>query len=531
MKDLIDRFYAPQPAPLSYPFDGGWQVMKYVRENVFSRTDASARGYYKQAEPRKLEAETTGSTIPKYWKYCIYLGFMLAGFSQYISAMLIVSIFLVLQFVVLIIWAVLATITATLLAGVTFLYGQFYKIYYRCPDCHEQMRIPIYVCPVCATEHSRLWPSPYGILHHRCATCNTKLPTLDLMGRKELVQKCAHCGAPMSRDVGRLTNLHIPVVGGPNTGKSNYIFTATQAFIDDYAGPRGYEVEFSDEDHRVQYETNMASLASGNVLVKTTTIVPQAYNLSIKKPHQRVGRIVYLYDAAGEAYSDEENTLLQTYYPYAHGIIFIVDPFSINAYYRENEEEIKELRSQIQPGPVDVMSSYERMLFMLESTKKTGGQERFPYPIAIVVTKTDALALEEVIGRPAAQELMLGNDFYRFEQQAIDTLVQEFLSAYGLGNLVRDVQMRFKDVGFFSCSALGRLPYAEDKTAFEPMRVLDPFLWLLNQTGVAELRKEQAIIIDAEDKIYSAAHGGIFGAAKYYYWDSLRPKSRDSMTQ
>lgn len=527
MKQLVDRIYTSQPAPLSYPFDGGWQVMKYVRENVFKRTDVAAREYYKKAEPRKLEAEAEARKIPKYWKYCIYLGFMLAGFSQYVSAMLIVGIFLILQFLTLIIWAFVAMLVAGILALFTFLYGQYYRLFFRCPDCHEQMRIPVYVCPTCATEHTRLWPSPYGVLNHRCAKCNTKLPTLDFMGRKELVQKCAHCGTPMNRDVGRLTNLHIPVVGGPSTGKSNFIFMATQAFITDYAEPRDYDVEFSDEKHRLQYDANVSRLSSGDALVKTTNIVPQAYNLSIKKPRERVGRIVYLYDAAGEAYMVEENTLLQTYYPYAHGIIFIVDPFTIDAFHRENEEEIDRLKDQIRPGSVSIMSTYERMLTMLESTKKVKGQEKFTYPIAVVVTKTDALSLEEKIGSPAAKDLMLQNEAYRFEHQAIHELVQQFLIGYGMDNFVRDVQMRFKEVGFFSCSALGRIPSEDDHSAFIPLRVLQPLLWLLGKTGVAPVKKEESLIIDTEDKVASTGRGGPFRSLKYYYWESLRPKNTE----
>lgn len=523
MKNLVDRFYETQPAPLSYPFDGGWQVMKYVRENVFKRTDVTAREYYKKAEPRKLEAEAESSTVPKYWKYCIYVGYMLAGHSQYVSAMMIVALFLALQFVILVLWAILATAANTLLAGFTFLYGQYYKIFFRCPDCHEQMRIPVYVCPTCATEHTRLWPSPYGVLRHRCAKCNTKLPTLDVLGRRDLVQKCAHCARPMNRDVGRLINLHIPVVGGPSTGKSNYIFMAIQAFITDYAVPHSYEVEFSDEEHQTKYEANLARLSSGTALVKTEGIIPQAYNLSIKKPRERVGRIIYLYDAAGEAYIDEENTMLQSYYPYAHGLIFIIDPFSIDSFYRKNEEQIEALKTQIRPSSASVMSTYERMLSMLESTKQVKGEDRFSYPIAVVVTKTDALSLEDVIGSTAAKELMLQHDNYRFEHQAIHDLTKQFLIDYGLDNFVRDVQLRFKEVGFFSCSALGRLPSEDDHSSFMSIRVLQPLLWLLGKTGVAPVKKEESLIIDAEDRLSSSARGGSFRSLIYYYWGSLRP--------
>ncbi len=57
--------------------------------------------------------------------------------------------------------------------------------------------------------------------------------------------------------------------------------------------------------------------------------------------------------------------------------------------------------------------------------------------------------------------------------------MRDFLRNYGLGNFMRDVESQFAHVKYFSCSALGRLPTQADTRSFQPIRVLDPLVWLL----------------------------------------------------
>ncbi|MBA3533222.1 MAG: hypothetical protein H0T73_14980 [Ardenticatenales bacterium] len=517
------KLYEPQPAHLMYAYDGGWQVMKYVVNHVFSRTTAAARKWYAFGDPWKTKAEYEDNKLLKYWYWCIYVGAMLAGVAQYIAAMLIVAAFAIVQFLVLLSWAVVTSLGIVILAMFNSLYGFYYKIFARCPDCHEQMKIPIFVCPTCATEHTRLWPSVYGVLYHRCSTCNSKLPTLDPLGRVGLVQKCVACGRPMNKEIGRLINVHIPVIGGPSAGKSNYIVMATRQLIEEYAPPRKYTVGFSDEMHQREYTRNVQRLSSGNEMAKTTEMVPQAYNLSIKKEGERVGRIAYIYDAAGEAYLSEDNALLQSYYRYVHGIIFIIDPFSIDLQRDIHEEELKEVKDLLRPSTLKVMESYERMLRVLESSVGLKRGKRFLHPIAVVVTKADALGLDGQIGFSAAQTLMQQRAIL-LEEDATSRVVEQFLVENQLGNFVRDLYLQFENVKFFSCSALGRMPDPENERPYQPDRVLAPFLWVLGELNVVKARDERLQQIDLEHQRSARARGTPWGAAKYYYWDSLKPQ-------
>jgi hypothetical protein len=517
------KLYEPQPARLIYAYDKGWKVMGYVWKNVFARTNTEASSYYKRASAWKLNANYETSKIKKFWIMSAVVGAVLAGTFQYLTAIFIVVAFILIQFSILISWMFISTILIICLSVVNFIYGSYHKIFYRCPYCHVQMDIPIYVCPNCATEHSRLWPSVYGVFHHRCNTCKTNLPTLDIVGRKKIVKKCVACNRPLNKDIGSLINLHIPIVGGPSTGKSNFIFMALYKFIEEYAPSRGYKVEISDEKQLQEYQFNLKLLLSGKPLLKTTELVPDAYNISIKGPGENIGKIVYFYDPAGEAYLDEDSAQQQGYQRWAHGILFIIDPFSIELFRQRNKDEVERLQESVRPSQLDVRSAYERMLTVLETRFGLERGKSFNQPIAVVLTKIDALSLDEQIGRVAAKNFISLMPERGLEVDAVDLLVRQFLIDNQLDNLVRDLQLQFENVKFFSCSALGRIPDKNSQTPFDPVYVIEPVLWLFSQLRIGKIRKERITVVDRKHRGIARGYRNKFKSIKYYFWGSLLP--------
>src|SRR5947209_20197408 len=151
-----------QPAPKIYAFDRGWRIMKYVTENLFKRTDVAARWWFNKAR-NALTYGTRKGLFVKYWIYVYVAGLGLAGAAQYSSAMVLAGLFLAVQSILLSLWVVVFMVLIGFLALCTFAYGRIYRIFFRCPDCHKEMSIPTFVCPKCSTEHTRLWPSIYGI--------------------------------------------------------------------------------------------------------------------------------------------------------------------------------------------------------------------------------------------------------------------------------------------------------------------------------------------------------------------------------
>ena len=231
------KLFEPQPAHLMYPFQGGWQVMSYVYANVFARTDTEARSWFAIGSKWEAKAKAEDNVVLKYWYYCVYAGAMLAGAFQYVAAMVIVAAFMVLQLLFLLVWSGSAAVLMALLTIANSLYASYYRIFVRCPTCYAQMRIPIHVCPSCATEHSRLWPSVYGVFHHRCAKCNSRLPTLGLLGRDEIVKKCIACSRPMNKRVGQLVNVHIP---NPSSRRFAAYLASSRSSGNSISYPRGF---------------------------------------------------------------------------------------------------------------------------------------------------------------------------------------------------------------------------------------------------------------------------------------------------
>ncbi len=512
----------PQPAYLMYPFDRGWRVMGYVREHLWTTTQKSSQWWFDQAKVGW--ASRTDNIVTGYWGKCWATGAWLGGVSQYLSSMLFVSIFFALQAVVLSIWAALAMIPVGLLTAGVWAYAQFYGIFYRCPDCHEAMPIPLFICPGCGAEHSRLWPSAYGVLTHTCDNkgCNTKLATLDWSGRRDLMRVCPSCKHPLNVGIGQATNVHIPIIGGRSAGKTNYIVAATNEFLRAYAEPRQLEVSFTDSGHESMFQARVAQMEHGQELEATRDIVPQAYNLLIKSPRRRAPHIAYIYDAAGEAYSSASNSEQQVYYKYVHGIIFMVDPFSLPTVRANHAAEIERVKMSLRPSTLDAMTAYSNMVRTFEASVGLRPDVLFPHPIAIVVSKVDALHLEDQIGASAAQALMQRDPRLALEEDAISFLVRQFLLDNGLDNFVRTVELQFRNVKYFSSSALGRMPNSASSSPFVPIRVTDPLVWLLGAAHAVDVRAERSAQIDAAQRKQSKMYSGL-QAPRYYYWESLHP--------
>ncbi|MEO6892915.1 MAG: hypothetical protein ABI456_24215 [Ktedonobacteraceae bacterium] len=490
-----------QPAYKIYAFDRGWRIIRYVTENLFKRTDIAARWWFNKKNDVLVWGTLKGTFI-KYWCYVIVVGMVIAGCIQYIMAMLMAVLFVIVQSLLLSLWAALSLLIIGLLFVGTFIYSRFYRIFFRCTDCHKEMDIPTFICPACATKHTRLWPSVYGIFAHRCKTCETPLPTqrLTIPGlpamtkRDKLVRICPHCGTQMNADIGTGTNVHIPIIGGPSAGKSNYIVMATKGFKELYESVYHYSIAFTDTKHEQDYRESVYRLSSGRELVKTPQVIAHAFNLKIQAPRAQVPKLAYIYDVAGEAYNTSENTQMQEYYKYINGIVFVIDPFAIADYVYSHQVDVMRYQALIRPSSLDVMHAYERMFQMFENSVGLRRGRRFPHPIAIVITKVDALNLEQEIGSNAARTLIAQNAASS-EEEAINTLVRSFLMRYGLDHFVRDVEMQFSRVRYFSCSALGRMPDPVDSRTFLPVRVIEPLLWLLSSAkAIPPMKKVEATL-------------------------------------
>ncbi len=495
---FIRHLYDPQPAALIYMIDSGWFVIAFVFGNVWRATGEDADNWLEKAQIYIENAQQdTGNPLKQIgglWLYAAAGGMVLGGLFHFVAAFLIVVAFATLQAGFLLIGAVVSLILMLIIGATNTLYGQIYRMYFRCPNCHDQMRIPVHVCPGCGRKHTRLWPSIYGVFRHSCA-CGEKLPTVDILGRRRIVQRCPSCDNVLNEAIGRATNIHIPIVGGPSAGKTHYIVSCTRELIETYAPSHNLEITMPDTQHRRDYEANVRILNRGQQLGKTAVEQDsntRAYNLQIKRRWHPVPTLLYIYDGAGEYYTDQESAAQQVYYRYVNGFIMIVDPFSLDTIYQQYKPRLATHAQTLAVNTQEPLSSiYERMLETLEIHFHLRRGVRFPHPIAVVLPKVDAFDLEEKIGVTAARQEMRKDDSLLTEGEAVDRLVQRFLTRNGAGNFVRNLHAQFSDVRFFSCSSTGRMISPTNHSPLRPVRILEPLLWLMAENHILPLESPQ----------------------------------------
>jgi Double-GTPase 2/Bacterial SH3 domain len=352
------------------------------------------------------------------------------------------------------------------------------RIFLVCPNagCYKKIGLPIYICPNCGVKHHKLIPGTYGIFKRQCQ-CGAWLPTLFLFGRNKLPSICPHeeCGRPLPSSMGVARNLHVPVVGGPAAGKTSFLM-ASMLELNRRADSGLLGLEFPEKKHQALYERCSRDFLSGSLLGKTAEDSPDAFLVKLNDGNEK---LLYMYDAAGELYQQTDVLRRHEYYSYTHGILFLLDPFSLPQVQSDFETSLQTASAQIKPCEERPQDVYDRMIGTLRQFSKMKGSFG-SVPVAVVVTKADAFGLGgeiESAGNGAAP-----NDKQK-DNDPESRAVRQWLMDHGEGNLIRSIEHDFKKTRYFHCSALGRLPDASS-SPFVPEGVLDPLQWMMSGYGL-----------------------------------------------
>ena len=374
----------------------------------------------------------------------------------------------------------LVYLSFTLIWGIDKLYRVRKKIFTACPVCHHKSELPVYRCRKCGTAHTNLIPNSYGIIKRTC-NCGEKLPTSFLNGRAKLEGACPKCSKSLGNGTGT-TPICIPIIGGPSVGKTCYLMAAANGLIEDIAPKKSWETPFLDPRNEDMYNRALQDFNKGIVPAKTTELTPTAFNFFVKSKKWSPDKLLYFYDAAGEAFQDSSELLTHRFYGYLHGYLFIIDPFSIPELLNEYEENLKIHGSEIRPSDMMLEDAFDTMLINLEKNHKIKRDERIDKPCAVVINKIDAFDLEDRIGHKAVKDHMIKHPDLKDFKEAENQLIQKQFKSWGLGNFLRMLEQKFKTYRFYTCSALGGIPDGSGKK-FQPYRVEEPLLWLLGKAN------------------------------------------------
>lgn len=361
------------------------------------------------------------------------------------------------------------------------------KIFTACHECKERTLIPTYICPRCGAKHTNLTPGKYGILHRTCvgeipgSYCGEVLPTTFFNGRRDLKAICPHCSTPLSDR--ESVPICIPIVGGRSVGKTAFITAFSKEFIDEVAPSKSWETEFYNKAKADIYreieqdyltgstrmtdrpqDINKASSVSFSFFVKGTPFSPE--------------RLVHVYDIAGEVFTDNSENEIQKQYEYCQGIVLMIDPFSIPAVrYRCEAQLSPEDIAGI--GKADINGIVDSFLNKLREVTGLSDKKMSSVPLAVVIGKIDSSNLAAEIGDSAVRAKMAAEpekftDYYDTQ----DYLCRRFLRENGMESFLNNIDLKFKDNRFFSCTAIG---HTRDQGQYNPQGVLPPMQWLFGK--------------------------------------------------
>jgi len=350
------------------------------------------------------------------------------------------------------------------------------KIKNACPNpsCQASFLIPHYACPNCGELHTRLMPGKYGILKRRC-NCGYKIPTTFLNGRGNLQAFCPDCGLSLSGNTAS-RQYAIPVIGGPSVGKTCYINMAIDNLVNVVAPQRGWELDFITEEDKKAYKNTSDSMKKGIRPLKTESDALTAYQMTLKLPNENIGRRIYIYDIAGEMFSSSGDVQRNNAYNYADGFIFLIDPLSIARFAMEMEDKINIESYGVSTKDFDDILNI--MLINLEKMFGLSSKDVLKLNLAVVINKVDIPGLEEKIGDTAVQNYMSAHPECHSASEAKNIICKEFLETYEAGNFVRSAESKFKQVQYFTCSALG---HNKEGVPFEGKNVDEPLMWILGK--------------------------------------------------
>ena len=364
---------------------------------------------------------------------------------------------------------------------IVWITDKVYMFYHRlstaCPNpsCQRKFKLPVYECDRCQVKHRRLTPGKYGVLKRRCQ-CNNIMPSTFFNGRGKLKSYCPYCGWELSGDTSS-KQFTIPVVGPPSVGKTCYINMAIHSLMENTAPSKQWNISFANSSEQKEYDTVIEAMKKGYKPAKTDFDSLTAYQLMMKIPTDSISRRIYLYDIAGEQFTRSGAVLENKAFSYVNGIVFLIDPLSIDEIRYQAEENANTLEYGISSIEFDdvldvMLNNFDTML------KNRRMNVTINNNFAVVINKMDVPLINEQIGNSAAEKFLRENKQCRSIVEAQSILCREFLMKYR-GNFVRKIEYKFKNVKYFACSSLG---HCNNGQAYAGINVENPLLWILSMS-------------------------------------------------
>lgn len=491
-KENKNKISRKQPAKKSYFFGKGYvdlgKTIAGAFKNTWKKTDESGQATVNItsvvgcAKHLAISWSKGGFILFRLFKSVFWLVLIIA---MAVVGTIVTFVLSAVHICVLLGFMALIYILFTIVWLIDRLYLLIKKISTVCPNCEEHYLIPTYICPNCGAKHTRLMPGVYGILKRKCE-CGQKLPTTFLNGRNKLEGECPHCEFNLGGGKGGVTGKQvcIPVVGGPSVGKSAFITAFSYDFIEKLAKRESLEIEMLNPSMdgryaklKKQYESGTLDRTVREMDRNTVSSIDLSFKVNSNKIKPQ--RIVHIYDISGEVFSDNSESEVLRHYKFTHGLVIIIDPFSISDVMINYGDKLQDIdKSNV--GNADMSVIIDTFMNKLREATGLADKDMAKVPVAVVINKADSAGLLEEIGLPKAK-IIQKTDSKKFANllDAEDWLCRKFLHENGMDNVLTLINNKFKVNRYFACSSIGH-PKGSGK--FEPIGVMTVMEWLMKET-------------------------------------------------
>lgn len=308
---------------------------------------------------------------------------------------------------------------------------------------------------------------------------------------------CPVCHQELSKDIGQVDQRIIAIIGGRATGKTNYIASLITRLQTEVARNFGTEVRMMGEETRIRWERDFYTPLfirkrvlepTQRAAVDATVKAPLMFRFIFKDGSRKRAINISFFDSAGEDMTSLATMSAQyRYICHADGIIFLLDPLQIPTVRQE-------VMNSANVPPTDFKASPEAIVWNLrdlfERQQRLHATQKVKVPVAFTLSKVDALLSlldsGSALQRGSSHQGVL--DLY--EVQSVNTEISHYLSEWINPAFMIGVENGFATYNFFGVSSLGDQPDANGQlTTVSPLRVEEPFLWLLYKLGLIKGKK------------------------------------------
>ena len=319
----------------------------------------------------------------------------------------------------------------------------------------------------------------------------------DICGQVSHRRICPYCHQELSEDIGHVDQRIIAIIGGRATGKTHYIASLVNRLKNEVAQNFNVQAEMMNEETKVRWENDFYTpLFVRKVVLQPTR--PAGIDSTVRAPlmfrftfsdGSRLRAInISFFDSAGEDMTSVDTMSVQNrYICHADGIIFLLDPLQIPTVRQQLATSANVPPADYKASPEAIVGNLRRLFERQQGLPPT---QKVKVPVAFTLSKIDTLLpildASSALQRPANHPGWLDLDDVR----SVNTEISSFLSEWINPSFMIGVRNGFACYNFFGISSLGEQPDASNRlSVVSPLRVEDPFLWLLHRLGLIKGRK------------------------------------------